>query len=118
MIERHLNYIKKYKIIVIMLENIKELLIIFVLNLRYKIPKKIPVVFHSGSIYDYHFITKELAKELEGQFECLGENIEKYITFAAPTKKELDNGKTIICKLKFIDSFRFMSSSLSNLAYN
>ena len=25
-------------------------------NLRYKVPKKIPVVFHNGSAYDYHFI--------------------------------------------------------------
>ena len=45
----------------------------------------------------------------------LGENTEKYITFSVPIKKELDNGKTIICKLNFIDSFRFTSSSLSNL---
>ena len=31
-------------------------------NLRYKIPKEIPVVFHNGSTYDYHFIIKELVK--------------------------------------------------------
>ena len=82
-------------------------------NLRYKTPKEIPVVFYNGCTYDYHFIIKKLAKELEGQFECLGENTEKYITFSVPTKKELDNGKTITYKLKFIDSFRFTSTSLS-----
>ena len=38
-------------------------------NLRYKIPKEIPVVFHNGSTYDYHFIIKELVKEFEGNFE-------------------------------------------------
>ena len=32
--------------------------------------------------------------------------------------KELDNGKTITYKLKFIDSFRFMSTSLSSLVDN
>ena len=32
-------------------------------NLRYKIPKEIPIVFHNGSTYDYHFIIKELVKE-------------------------------------------------------
>ena len=32
-------------------------------NLRYKIPKEIPIVFHNGSTYNYHFIIKELAKE-------------------------------------------------------
>ena len=45
-------------------------------NLRYKSTKEIPVVFHNGSTYDYHFIIKELAKRFEGQFECSGENAE------------------------------------------
>ena len=58
-----------------------------IFNLRYKTPKEIPVVFHNGSTYDYHFIIKELAKEFEGQFECLGENTEKDITFSVPIKK-------------------------------
>ena len=52
---------------------------------------------------------------MKGQFECLGENTEKYIAFSEPIRKELDNAKTITYKLKFIDSFRFMSTSLSNL---
>ena len=86
-------------------------------NLRYKVPKEIPVVFHNGSTYDYHFIIKKLVEEFEGEFECLGENTEKYITFSVPLKKE--NGKiTITYKLKFIDSYRFMSTSLSNLVDN
>ena len=57
-------------------------------NLRYKIPKNIPVIFHNGSKYDYHFIIKELASEFEGNFECLGENTEKYITFLFQLRKE------------------------------
>ena len=61
-------------------------------DLRYKVPKEIPVVFHNGSIYDYHFIIKTLVEEFEGEIECLGKNIEKYITFSAPLKKENDNG--------------------------
>ena len=84
-------------------------------NLRYKTPKEIPVVFHNGSTYDYHFIIKQLAKEFDGQFECLGENTEKYITFSVPIKKELDNNKTITYKQKFIDSFRFMSTLPSEI---
>ena len=75
-----------------------------------KVPKEIPVVFHNGSTYDYHFIIKELAKEFEGQFECSGENTEKYTTFSVPIKKELNNGKSVTYKTKFNDSFRFMSS--------
>ena len=42
----------------------------------------------------------------------------KYITFSVPIKKELDNNKTITYRLKFIDSFRFMWTSLSSLADN
>ena len=33
-----------------------------------------------------------MAEEFEGQFECLGKNTEKYITFSVPFKKEFLNG--------------------------
>ena len=97
-----------------------------VCNLRYKIPKEIPVVFHNGSAYNYHFIIKELAEEFEGEFEYLGENTEKYFTFLVPIKKKTTkkdkNGNNKITKLsykiKFIDSYRFLSTSLSNLVNN
>ena len=88
-------------------------------NLRYKIPKEIPVVFHNGSTYDYHFIIKELVKGFDGNFECLGENTEKYITFSVPMKKKIENKDIeITYKIKFIDSYRFISSSLSKLVDN
>ena len=44
-------------------------------------------MFHNGSTYDYHFIIKELAEKSEGEFECLGENTEKYIHFSVPIKE-------------------------------
>ena len=87
-------------------------------NLHYKMPREIPVIFHNGSTYDYHFIIKKLAKEFTGNFDCLGENTEKYITFSGPIKKDLDNDRAIIYKLKFIDSHRFMNRSLASLVYN
>ena len=88
-------------------------------NLRYKIPKEVPIVFHNGSTYDYHFIIKELVKEFDENFECLGENTEKYITFSAPIKKKIENKDIeITYKIKFIDSYRFMSTSLSKLVDN
>ena len=88
-------------------------------NLRYKVSKESPVVFHNGSTYDYHFIIKELVKEFEGNFDCLGENTEKYITFSVPLKKKIENKNLeITYKIKFVDSFRFMSSSLSKLVDN
>ena len=58
-------------------------------------------------------------KEFEGNFECLGENTEKYITFSVPIKKGIENkGMEINYKIKFIDSFRFMTTSLSKLVDN
>ena len=88
-------------------------------NLRYKVPKEILVVFHNGLTYYYHFIIKELVKEFEGNFECLGKNTEKYITFSVPLKKKIeDKNIEITYKIKFIDSYRFMSSSLSKLVDN
>ena len=85
--------------------------------LRYKVHKKIPLVLHNGSTYDYHFIIKQLAEDFKGQFECLGEITEKYITFSEPIK-EYDNNKKITYKLKFIDIYRFMRSKLSDLVDN
>ena len=60
------------------------------------------------------------------QFECPGENIEKYKTFSVPIDKEVTNidinGKEnvvfISFKIKFIDSARFVVSSLSHLVDN
>ena len=87
-------------------------------NLNYKVPQEIPVKFHDGSKYDYHFIIKELGEEFKGEFECLGENTEKYISFSVPIKTEDNNGETITCKITLIDTCRFMPSELSNLVHN
>ena len=84
-------------------------------NLRYKILKEIPIVFHNGSTYDYHFIINELVKEFDGNFECLGENTEKYITFSVPIKKEIRNKNIEIAyKIKFIDSYRISQCLYQN----
>ena len=45
-------------------------------------------------------------------------SFKKYFTISVPIKKELDNSKTITYKLNFVDSFRFMSTSLSSLVDN
>ena len=93
-------------------------------NLRYKVLKEIPAVFHNGSTYDYHFIIKYLAREFNGHFDCLGENTEKYITFSVPISKVINSenndkkSKEITYRIKFIDSYRFMHDPLSNLVDN
>ena len=43
-----------------------------IFNLKYRVPKKIPIVLHSGSNYAYLFIIKELIEEFEKQFTALG----------------------------------------------
>ena len=66
-------------------------------------------------------VIKEFTEEFKGEeFECLGENTEKHISFSVPIKKERDNdsGETITYKIKFIDSCRLMQSKLSNLVDN
>ena len=95
-------------------------------NLKYRVPKKIPMDFHNRSNYDYHFIIKELAEKFKKQFTCLGENTDKCIAFTVPVKRDVTsidkNAKEIVKNisfiLQFIDSVRFMVSSLSNLVNN
>ena len=83
-------------------------------NVNYKVPKDIPIIIHNAS-YDTHFIINQLAEEFKGELDCIGENMEKYVTFSAPIKKKCDDGKTITYKLGSIDSFRFMPASLSEI---
>ena len=58
-------------------------------NLKYKVPKFIPAVFHNRSNYDNHFIIKQLAKDFNGYFSCIGENTEKYISFSITIYKKV-----------------------------
>ena len=84
------------------------------------------IVFDIGSNYNYHFIIKKLAEELERKFTFLRKIIEKYVTFSVPIENEvtrIDQDGEEITKilsylLQFINSTRFMASSLSNLANN
>ena len=69
-------------------------------NLNYKVPKDIPIIIHNAS-YDTHFITNQLAEECKGELNCIGENMEKYITFSVSIKKEGDNGKKNCMQTKF-----------------
>ena len=60
-------------------------------NLKYSVPTKIPIAFHNGSNYGYHFIIKELAQEFKTKFTCLGENTENYITFTVPKENNKED---------------------------
>ena len=90
-------------------------------NLKYKVPKDPPVVFHNGSKYDNHLIIKQISKDFKGYFTCTGENTEKYISFSMKMiKKDTNNKKKRpeTYRLTFIDSYRFMTSALENLVTN
>ena len=39
-------------------------------NIRYKVPRAIPVVSHNGSTYDYHFIIKQIAENLKANLNA------------------------------------------------
>ena len=59
-------------------------------NLNYKVLKEIPIIIHNTSC-DTHFIINQLVEEFNGKINCIGDNMEKYITFSVPIKKEVNN---------------------------
>ena len=63
-------------------------------NLRFNVRNEI-------SLY-YCFIIKELGKESEGQFECLGENTEQHNTFPFQYKKQLQTLVKMIMKVLYL----------------
>ncbi|XP_044019500.1 uncharacterized protein LOC122859882 [Aphidius gifuensis] len=78
-------------------------------NLNYQTSCIIAVVFHGLSNYDSHFLIKALKKQFPGDIDLLALNKESYISFTKRVK-----GTRI--KLRFIDSYKFMASSISTLA--
>ena len=91
-------------------------------NLQYKIPSYSPVVFHNLAGYDAHMFIKELAKH-GSKMGVIAKNTKDYISFSANVEvdKYIDkNGKEKPKEitLRFIDSVKFMSSSLDSLVNN
>ena len=91
-------------------------------NLRYRIPSYIPVIFHNLSGYDAHLFIKELGKHSK-DIGVIAKSKEDYITFSVniAVDKYIDkegNEKDKLIECQFIDSFKFMSSSLDSLTNN
>ena len=91
-----------------------------VCNLRYKVQKFFPVVFHNLSGYDSHLFIKTLENS-EGDISYIPNNEENYISFTKEVivdKFVNEKGKDVNVKreLRFIDNLRFMASSLDNLS--
>lgn len=74
-----------------------------------KSSKIIPVFFHNGSNYDFHFIIEELMKYEDeyNKVTPLSKNSEEYIS--------IDYGSTFK-KLRFLDSYRFFTKGLADVA--
>ena len=90
--------------------------------LMYRIPSYTSVVFHDLSGYDAHLFIKELGKHSDSM-EVIAKNKEDYISFVIKVlvNKYIEkNGeeKDKLIELRFIDSFKFMSSSLDSLTKN
>lgn len=74
-------------------------------NINYKLPKFIPVVLHNLSRYDAHFIIPELGRD-DNSIDVIATTNESFISFSKKVGK---------MKLRFIDSFKFLSTSISKL---
>lgn len=91
-------------------------------NLKARVPKFIPVIFHNLSGYDAHLFIKNLGVS-QGKINCIPNNKEKYISFTKEVEvsKTVDEeGKEVSVKreLRFIDSAKFMGASLASLVAN
>ena len=91
-------------------------------NLMCKKPRVLPVIFHNLQGYDAHLFIKQLAK-LEGKLDCIPSTEEKYISFSKTIKvgeyKHIcGNILPINFEIRFLDSFKFLQTSLANLVSN
>ena len=91
-------------------------------NLQFKKPKFTPVIFHNLSGYDAHLFVKNLGRT-EGNIKCIPNNEEKYISFSKEIvvgeyKNKKGEKVEVKHEIRFLDSFKFMASSLESLVGN
>ncbi|XP_059225632.1 uncharacterized protein LOC106094284 [Stomoxys calcitrans] len=90
-------------------------------NLKYTIPKFIPIYFHNFSSYDAHMFAKNLV-EHEGEIKVIPLNRELYVSLSLYIQMSVADGQGSQAysrlELRFLDSFRFMAASLESLAEN
>ena len=87
-------------------------------NLGMKLTKTIPVIFHNLKGYDSHLLLPELGK-FNKKISIIPNNMQTYMSFSVGNKTSYFDkkaGKEVereFMNLRFIDSFGFMASSLS-----
>ena len=57
-------------------------------NLNYKVSKDSPIIIHNAS-YDTHFIINQLAEEVKGELNCIGENMKDISLFLYQLRKNV-----------------------------
>ena len=83
----------------------------------------LPVIFHNLQGYDSHLFIKQLSR-LPGELNCIPSTEEKYISFSKKIKVDeymsRRTGETVSVnfELRFIDSYKFLQTSLANLVGN
>lgn len=82
-------------------------------NLKFQLPKFIPVFFHNLAGYDCHLFIRELSMS-PGSIKVIPKNKENYISFTKFVSLPDDQ----FVALRFVDSFKFLGTSLEQLAKN
>ena len=92
-------------------------------NLQCRKPLILPVIFHNLQGYDAHLFIKQLSG-VEGELNCIPSTEEKYISFSKKIKVDEYRSKrtgemvSLNFEIRFIDSFKFLQTSLANLVGN
>ena len=92
-------------------------------NLRCRKPMILPVIFHNLQGYDAYLFLKQLST-VPGVLNCMPSTEKKYISFSKKIKvdeyRSKHNGDSVSLyfELRFIDSYKFLQTSLANLVGN
>ena len=92
-------------------------------NLQCKKPLILPVILHNLQGYDAHLFIKQLSG-LKGELNCIPSTEEKYISFSKKIKvdeyrsRKIGEMVSLNFEIRFIDSFKFLQTSLANLVGN
>lgn len=82
-------------------------------NIKFRLPKFVPVFFHNLSGYDSHLFIQQLG-QLSGRIKVIAKNKENYISFT----KFFQINEEDFMPVRFVDSFKFLSTSLDTLVAN
>ena len=82
-------------------------------NLKLKVDKTIPLLFHNGRGYDFHLFVRNLGR-VGGRIKTIAKNEEQYISI----DKNVCVGEKNTWKLRFLDFCGFLQAKLVDLVKN